>query len=101
MAFAGVSYWAILVAAVAAWLLGAIWYKALAKPWMGALGVTKAEMDAARRRPGAHLPFIYAFAAELLMAWTLAGLIGHLGPGEVTLKNGVLSGAFCWLGFVL
>ena len=33
------------------------------------------------------------------MAWVLAGLIGHLGPP--TLRAGVISGAFCWLGFVI
>ena len=35
------------------------------------------------------------------MAWVLAGLLGHLGPGQVTLINGLISGAFCWLGFVI
>ena len=33
------------------------------------------------------------------MAWVLAGLIGHLG--SVTMRSGVISGAFCWLGFVI
>ena len=27
-------------------------------------------------------------------------MIGHLGPGQVTLKNGVISAGFVWLGFV-
>jgi ribosomal protein L3 len=34
------------------------------------------------------------------MAWVLAGMIGHLGPGQVTLRNGIISGLFAWLGFV-
>ncbi|MEA2805916.1 MAG: hypothetical protein QOJ17_57, partial [Rhodospirillaceae bacterium] len=25
----------------------------------------------------------------------------HLGPGQVTLKNGVISALFMWLGFVI
>jgi len=58
-------------------------------------------MQEMRGQPGAYLPFIYAFAAELVMAWVLAGLIGHLGPGQVTLRNGIISGAFSWLGFVI
>jgi hypothetical protein len=29
----------------------------------------------------------------------LAGVIGHMGT--VTIRNGVISGAFCWLGFVV
>ena len=35
------------------------------------------------------------------MAWVLAGGIGHLGPGQVTLKNGVISALFMWVGFVI
>jgi hypothetical protein len=35
-----------------------------------------------------------------VMAWVLAGMIGHLGPGQVTLRNGIISGLFAWLGFV-
>jgi hypothetical protein len=33
------------------------------------------------------------------MAWMLAGLLGHLGA--VTLRNGVVSAAFVWFGFIL
>ncbi len=102
MEFAGVSYLAILIAAVAGWLAGAVWYMVLGKQWMAALGATTAEkIQDARNQPGALLPFIYAFVADLVMAWVLAGLLGHLGPGQVTLRNGIISGAFCWLGFVI
>ncbi len=100
MTFAGINYIAILVAAVAAWLVGAAWYMSFSKIWMAALGFTAGRMEAFKKERGAPLPFIYAFAANLIMAWVLAGLIGHLGPGQVTVKNGVISGAFCWLGFV-
>jgi len=30
----------------------------------------------------------------------IAGLVAHLGTGQVTALNGIISGAFCWLGFV-
>jgi uncharacterized protein DUF1761 len=101
MTFAGVNYLAIVVAAALAWIAGAAWYMALGKTWTAALGSTPEKMHAARNRPGAYLPFIYAFVAELIMAWVLAGVLGHLGPGQVTLKNGAISGAFCWFGFVI
>ncbi|MPZ38890.1 MAG: DUF1761 family protein [Rhizobiales bacterium] len=100
MAFAGINYLAILVAAVAGWIVGAVWYMAFAKSWMAAVGVTRERIDAAKQQPGASLPFVFAFAACVIMAWVLAGLIGHLGPGQVTVRNGVISGAFCWVGFV-
>jgi hypothetical protein len=99
MTFAGINYIAVLIAAAAGWAAGAVWYMALAKPWMAAVGLTQEQIDAARQRPGASLPFVYAFAANVIMAWVLAGLIGHLG--SVTIRSGVISGAFCWLGFVI
>jgi hypothetical protein len=101
MTFAGTNYLAILIAAVVAWLAGAAWYMSLGQIWTSALGMTPEQMEARRKQPGAHLPFIYVFLAELVMAWVLAGLLGHLGPGQVTPINGLISGAFCWLGFVI
>ena len=44
--------------------------------------------------------FVTSFVCELIMAWVLAGVIGHLGPGQVTLWNGVVSALFMWLGFI-
>ena len=99
MAFAGINYWAVLVAAVAAWLVGAVWYMALSKPWLAALGKTEADMKGPDGKPKSYAPFILAFVAALIMAWMLAGILGHLGA--VTVKNGVIAGAFCWFGFVL
>jgi len=101
MTFTGVNYLAILIAAVAAWLAGAVWYMGLGKVWTAALGCTPEQMEERKRQPGAFLPFILAFVAELVMAWVLAGLLAHLGAGQATLRNGIISGAFCWLGFVL
>jgi hypothetical protein len=101
MHFAGMNYLAILVAAVAAWLAGAAWYMTLSNQWMAAAGLTKERIEARQKGAGGFLPFIYAFVADLVMAWVLAGIIGHLGSGQVTFANGVISGALCWLGFVI
>lgn len=97
MQFAGMNYLAILVAAVAAYVFSAVYYTLLSKPWMSAVGLTK--KTARQKLP--WIPFVVAAVADLVMAWVLAGVIGHLGPGQVTLKNGVISGAFLWFGFVL
>src|SRR5258707_1876684 len=99
MKFAGMNYLAIVIAAVVAWLAGAAWYMTLGKLWTAAIGLTPEKMAEHRNRPGAYLPFIYVFVAELIMAWVLAGLLGHLGP--LTLRGGVISAAFSWLVFVL
>lgn len=96
MAFAGMNYWAILAAAVASFLFGGVWYGALSKPWMAAIGKTEAEI----KQTGMAVPLLITAVCLLVMAWVLAGIIAHLGPGGFTLRGGLISGAFCWLGFV-
>lgn len=99
MAFIGINYLAVLAAAVAAWVLGAVWYQVLSTQWLAALGKTKADLMGPDGKPKSYVPFVLVFVAELIMAWMLAGILGHLGA--VTVKNGVISGASCWFGFVL
>jgi hypothetical protein len=94
MSFTGINYLAVVVAAVLAWLFGAAWYGVLGKQWMKA-----ARLDPAAVRMSAG-PFVVSFVAELVMAWVLAGLLGHLGAEQVTIWNGVVSAAFVWLGFI-
>jgi hypothetical protein len=92
-----INYLAVLVAAVAAWLVGAVWYMALAKPWMAALGKTREELMGPSGKPSTG-PFITSFAAELVMALVLAFFVVELGP--VTLASGIATGFLAWLGFV-
>src|SRR4030095_11218183 len=103
MTFAGINYLAVIVAAVVAWLAGAAWYGALANPWVAAHGKTmgefKAEQAAHKGTVHAWLPFALAFLAELVMAYVLAGMVGHLG--SVTIRSAVISGLFVWAGFML
>ncbi len=104
MTFTGVNYLAVVLAAAAGWLVGAAYYMSLSRPWVAALGTTmerlKAENDN-KSQAAKAAPFILAAIANLVMAWVLAGLLAHLGPGEVTIWNGIVSGAFVWLGFTL
>lgn len=105
MSFGGISYLGILVAALAGWLVGAGWYMALADPWVRAQGRSmdefKAEIAAHQGASAAWLPYVLAFVAELAMAWGLAGLLGHLGPEQTTIRNGIVSAFFVWLAFVI
>src|SRR6202011_726716 len=99
MTFAGVNYWAVLIAAVAAWIAGAAWYMSLSKLWQAAVGMTPEDIQANKDNPYAGVPFVLVFVGHLVMAWTLAGILGHFGT--VTVKDGVITGALCWFGFVL
>lgn len=98
MEFAGTNYLAVVAAAVAAFAFGSVYYMTLAKPWMAAVGKTEAQIKADGMKPST---FIATFIAQLVMAWVLSGIIGHLGTGQVTPVNGLISGAFIWLGFVV
>ncbi len=98
MAFAGVNYLAVVLGAVAAFVFGGAWYGLLGKRWLAALGKEEA---AVRSGPPMALRLAIAVLALLVMAYMLAGVIGHLGPGQVTLQNGLIGGFFIWIGFVL
>lgn len=98
MAFAGINWLAVLLAAAAAWITGAVWYATLAKPWAAAQGRTMEEIKAAGTPV---VPYAITFGCELVMAFVLAGSVGHLGPGQVTLRNSLISAFFLWVGFVL
>jgi hypothetical protein len=92
MAFAGTNYLAVLIAALAAYGWGTVYYMTLSKQWLAAVELTEIKRSAT--------PFVISFIALLVMAFVLAGSIGHLGPGNVTVKNGIISGLIIWAGFV-
>ena len=92
MVFAGMNYVAILIAAVAGFAWGAAYYMTLSKQWLAAVGKVEPNKSAT--------PFIISFVALIVMAFVLSGAIGHLGPGNVTVKNGIISGVILWAGFI-
>ena len=97
------NYVAVLLAAIASFAFGAAWYMALSKAWLAARGVSPATLKKAPARLGpVPIPYLIAFIAELVMAWMLAGILLHLQRGGLapSLRNGVISAAFLWLGFV-
>ena len=78
----------VLVAAAAAWIFGAVWYMALAKPWVEAAGV---KVDAnGRPEGGSPLPFILSAIAMILVA----GMMRHIyaQAGITGMSKGVITG---------
>ena len=92
MIFHGINYLAVILAAIAGMMAGAAWYSALAKPWIKALGLTQEP----KQNPKIY---IVALISQFLIAYVLAGLIGHIG--SFTIGGGILSALFCWAGFTL
>jgi len=98
MTFAGINYLAVVLAAIASFLFGGVWYGVFAQKWMDALGKSEAELKSGAR----PMPLLFGMTivAELVMATLLAGIVGHLGADQVTVRNGLISSAFVWAGFV-
>lgn len=96
-----INYAAVAVAGVAGWLVGALWYGALGKAWMAALGWSEAECagpDGKRHMPPG--PMVLALVGTCIMALMLAGLIGHIAVRPQIIA-GIVSGALVWFGFIL
>ena len=101
MEFAGLSFLAVGLAAVASFIFGSVLYMVLGRPWMAAIGNTEEEIKATTGGAPPVGPMTVAFVSQLVMALVLAGVLGHLGTDQVTAWNGLLSGFFVWLGFVI
>ncbi len=87
----------VLAAAAASWVFGAMWYMALAKPWMKAAGITLDENG----RPngnGSMLPYALSAVAMLIVA----GFMRHIfaGAGIESLGAGALAGLGVGLFFI-
>jgi hypothetical protein len=86
--------WAVLVAALAFWMLGAVWYSPalFAKPWMAALGVSP---DGPKK--GFAAAMISSLIGNLLSAFVLLHFI--LWSASDSMATGAFIGFLCWLGF--
>ena len=89
-----VNWLAVVLATVASFAFGAVWYMGLSKQWLAALGKTKDELNVG------YTPFIWSVVVELIMAYFLTLLTPAL-IGEVTVVGGAIVGAHMWLGFVI
>ena len=77
---------AVLLAAAGGFATGAVWYMALAKPWMQAVGKTEEEVKASQN----PVTFVIAFLAALLTA----GMMRHVFAmsGIESIGGGLISG---------
>ncbi len=79
----------VLVAAVASYAFGTVWYMTLANPWMEAAGVAKGP-DGRPENSGNPVPYILAFVAAVLVA----GMMRHIFELSSidTVGKGIVSG---------
>lgn len=89
------NYAAVVVAAIAYWLLGAVWYGVLfSKAWMGLEHMTAEQ--AASMNP--VLPYVITFVLNILIAYSLAQIC--IWRNANSLGRGASVGVLLWIGFV-
>jgi surface polysaccharide O-acyltransferase-like enzyme len=89
------NYAAVFIAAIAYWLLGAVWYGVLfSKPWMA---LEKMTLEQAQSM-NPVLPYVITFVLNLLIAYALAQIC--IWRNANTAGRGASVGVLLWIGFV-
>jgi hypothetical protein len=99
--FAGLTIWALPLAATIAFLFGGLWYGLLSKPWMRAARLDEKQIEAG----GGQTPtlLVLTWLCLFVMAWVFAGVLLHMAKSgmPVGTTTGLISAAMLWLGFVM
>ncbi len=92
---ASVNYLAVLVAAIANMIIGALWYSPVlfGTSWMGLVGKTEEDL----RKDSSPIPYIIAFVSSLVMAFVLSHIIDYVYADS--LIEGMQTGFWIWMGF--
>jgi surface polysaccharide O-acyltransferase-like enzyme len=89
------NYLAVIVAAIAYWLLGAIWYGVVfGEAWMALEHMTAEQA----RSMNPVLPYVITLALNVLIAYALAQIC--IWRNANTLGRGASVGVLLWVGFV-
>ncbi|MGB6691760.1 MAG: DUF1761 domain-containing protein [Terracidiphilus sp.] len=89
------NFWAILVAALFQWFLGALWYSPplFAKPWMAIVGRQKGD-----NKSGLATGMISSLICDLILSFVLAHVV--IWSGSMSFGHGALAGFIMWAGFI-
>ena len=99
--FVGINPWAVLVSAIAAMVIGFLWYSPIlfANPWMRLMGIDPADKaKIAEMQKGKIYDLALAFVASVVSAVVLAKIIDLTSVN--TILYGMKIGFAVWLGFV-
>lgn len=94
-----VNYWAVLVAGLASFVLGGLWYSPMlfGNMWMKLGGMHEKDMEACKKK-GMALSYFLTLVGSLLMAYVLAHVLEF--ASAATWIDGVVGGLWSWLGFI-
>lgn len=99
-----VNYIAVLVAAVAAVVLGGLWYGPIfGKQWMALMGMSQESMSGEKKNMAKS--YVLMSLGSLVMAYVLANVIIAMAPyfaieGIIGAMAGLLIGLCAWVGFI-
>jgi heme/copper-type cytochrome/quinol oxidase subunit 4 len=70
----GLNWPAVLVAGIADWLLGAVWFTVFSKQWQAGLRMSPEQLQTQMAHPN-FWPYIIAFLCSVLLAYVIARLV--------------------------
>jgi hypothetical protein len=99
MTYPYINVWAVLVSAVAFWVLGALWYSPVlfSKRWQKEVGIKAEEVS----KTNMFMVFGLSFLLMLLMVWALNFVINAHKAEEVSLMTGLTFGVFTGFFFAM
>lgn len=93
-----ISYLAVLISAIAGFVIGALWYSVLfGKVWMKLSGMDRKKIEKEKKK-GMAKSYVAGFAALLVMAFVLAHFVDM--AEATTVLGGAQAGFWSWLGFI-
>jgi hypothetical protein len=90
------NYWAIIVAAIACFILEAIWYSVFLQAWLDGLGRTRDVMM--HQGVNEYLQYAIALVSAAIMAIAISTVTQLTGP--LNARRAIKTGALLWLAFV-
>lgn len=85
----------VLVAGIAAFVIGAVYYTVLSKPWMAAAKIPPGPVTLSAST------LIITFVVELVMAFIMAALMSGVTMGEPVVAAGLFWAVLVWIGFAM
>ncbi len=97
---ATINYLAVLVSAIAAMVIGGLWYSPIlfGKLWMKLSNITKKQIEEAKKK-GMSKSYIVMFIATLVMSYILAHFVDYVEA--TTVIEAIQLAFWVWLGFIV
>lgn len=100
-----INYWAILVSAIAFFMLGSLWYTKVlfGNAWVESMGKTMEELEKEKADTNMTKSFVIMFISALLMAFVMAHFLNFMTaalPESNKLHVGLWTAFWAWVGFI-